>query len=131
MAGYPYYQNPYQVGYANFQPYQGYQTPPVQQQPEFRYYPVNGEEGANNFLVAAGQSVMLMDTANNTFYIKSTDSSGMPLPLRIFDFTERVSAGSAVDMTDYVTHDELKKWAEELKASLTKEGGTSGRKSAS
>ena len=56
MAGYPYYQNPYQVGYANFQPYQGYQAPPVQQQPEFRYYPVNGEEGANNFLVAAGIS---------------------------------------------------------------------------
>lgn len=51
---------------------------------------VRGEEGAKAYLVAPGQSVQLFDTEGSTFYIASTDTSGMPLPLRIFDFTERV-----------------------------------------
>lgn len=48
-----------------------------------------GEEGAKGYLVAPGNSVLLMDSENSTFYIKSTDASGMPQPLRIFDYTER------------------------------------------
>ncbi len=50
---------------------------------------VQGEEGAKAFLVAAGNSVLLLDSENASFYIKSADQSGMPLPLRIFDYTER------------------------------------------
>lgn len=50
---------------------------------------VQGEEGAKAYLVAAGNSVLLMDSEAQVFYIKSTDASGMPMPLRIFDFVER------------------------------------------
>ena len=50
---------------------------------------VQGEEGAKAYLVAAGNSVLLMDSENSVFYIKSTDASGMPQPLRVFDYTER------------------------------------------
>ena len=50
---------------------------------------VQGEEGAKAYMVAAGNSVLLMDSENSVFYIKSTDASGMPQPLRIFDYTER------------------------------------------
>lgn len=50
---------------------------------------VQGEAGAKSYLVAAGNSVLLMDSENSVFYIKSTDPSGMPLPLRIFDYSER------------------------------------------
>lgn len=39
---------------------------------------VQGEEGAKAYMVAAGNSVLLMDSENSTFYIKSTDASGMP-----------------------------------------------------
>lgn len=53
---------------------------------------VQGEEGAKAYMVAAGNSVLLMDSENSTFYIKSTDASGMPQPLRIFDYTERTAA---------------------------------------
>ena len=38
---------------------------------------------------------MLMDSENSTFYIKSTDASGMPMPLRVFDYTERTEAKKA------------------------------------
>ena len=52
---------------------------------------VQGEEGAKAYMVAAGNSVLLMDSENSAFYIKSTDASGMPLPLRVFDYKERTT----------------------------------------
>ena len=54
---------------------------------------VQGEAGAKSFLVAPGQTVMLMDSEATVFYIKSTDQSGMPLPLRVFDYSERGTTG--------------------------------------
>lgn len=52
---------------------------------------VQGEAGAKSWAVAPGKSVMLMDSESNTFYIKSSDASGMPMPLRIFDYKERTT----------------------------------------
>lgn len=52
---------------------------------------VQGEGGAKSFLVAPGQSLILMDSEAEVFYIKSTDASGVPLPLRVFDYKERVT----------------------------------------
>ena len=55
-----------------------------------------------------------MDSENSVFYIKTTDNSGIPLPLRIFDYTERtqqdIASAEAVQVTNsqYVTKDELK-----------------------
>lgn len=61
---------------------------PAQQGPGYNW--VQGYEGAKAYLVAPGQSVLLMDSEGQSFYIKSADASGMPMPLRIFDYTERV-----------------------------------------
>lgn len=60
---------------------------------------VQGEEGAKAYMVAAGNSVLLMDSENSAFYIKSTDASGMPLPLRIFDYKERITAAKMPPQT--------------------------------
>lgn len=60
---------------------------------------VQGEEGAKAYMVAAGNSVLLMDSENSAFYIKSTDASGMPLPLRIFDYKERTTAAKTPPQT--------------------------------
>lgn len=76
---------------------------------------VQGESGAKSYPVSAGQSVLLMDSESNRFFIKSADSSGMPLPLRIFDYTERKEAAKAtesasaatLDVSRFVTHEEL------------------------
>ena len=71
-------------------------------------------------MVAANQSVLLMDSEASTFYIKSSDSSGMPLPLRIFDYTERTGAPQKVpepaqiDTSNFVTHDEFEKFKAEV-----------------
>ena len=140
MAGYNYY-NPYNPPYTGYIPNTAVGSPsytppslPAPQPPNQGIIWVQGEAGAKSYLVGAGQSVLLMDSENPIMYIKSTDASGMPLPLRIFDYSERTQqisepAGvTGVDMTKYVTHDELKKWANDLKTSILK-GDRDGRKS--
>ena len=85
---------------------------------------VSGEAGAKSYLVAPGNTVMLLDAENSVFYLKSADASGMPLPLRIFDYKERTTtaqqafggsvAAETVNLYNYVTRKEL----DELKASI-------------
>lgn len=52
---------------------------------------VQGIEGAKSHSVGPGQSALLMDSESNSFFIKSADTSGMPLPLRVFDYKERTA----------------------------------------
>lgn len=86
---------------------------------------VQGEEGAKAYLTSPGASVMLMDSENNTFYIKSSDQSGMPLPLRIFDYTERTAASKSTfepqAQADFVTREEFNALEDKLNALLAKE----------
>ena len=76
---------------------------------------VQGEAGAKSYPVAPSQSVMLMDSENEVFYIKTVDASGMPLPLRIFDYKERnaqekeIEEVPQIDMSNYITREEFEK----------------------
>lgn len=93
-----------------------------------------GEEGAKAYLTAPGASVMLMDSEKNTFYIKSSDQSGMPLPLRVFDYTERAtnrnpSVAAQVQHDEFVTRKEFEALEEKIN-SLTAKEPPKGRKSA-
>ena len=83
---------------------------------------VQGESAAKAYPVMPGQSVILMDSEATLMYIKSTDQSGMPLPLRIFDYTERNSNGNKASQieskTDCITREEFEKFKEELKTEM-------------
>lgn len=84
---------------------------------------VQGENAAKSYPVAAGQSVLLMDSENSVMYIKSTDQSGMPLPLRIFDYIERVnnpseSVKEQLSDVNYVTKEEFDIFKDEIKSEL-------------
>ena len=80
---------------------------------------VQGEAGAKSFLVAPGCTVMLMDSEGERFYLKSADATGMPLPLRVFEYKERTetaqqTAGGSVAAFDdldnkFVTRDEFER----------------------
>lgn len=123
---------PYVNNYPAYMNPQNYLYPQVPAQPQNVPTPapasqsgivwVQGEAGAKSYLVGAGQSVLLMDSESSSFYIKSTDASGMPLPLRVFDYTERVqtpkvaSASGEINLDKFVTREEF----DELKASLNK-----------
>ncbi len=123
------YNNGFPIGYQqmyptyNYVPQQQLTQPVVQQVTQ----PVNdtgilwvqGEAGAKSWAVAPGKSVMLMDSESNTFYIKSSDQSGMPMPLRIFDYTERTQQSTQpvntiqhepqIDTSQFITREELDK----------------------
>lgn len=82
---------------------------------------VQGEASAKAFPVGAGQSVLLMDSEESVFYIKSTDQSGMPQPLRIYDYKERNSQPRElpVDNADeYVSRKEFDEFREDVKRSI-------------
>lgn len=114
MAVYPYAWNGTPASYpANFN-----YTPPAAVQSSPGIVWVQGIEAAKSYLVGAGQSVLLMDSENNVFYIKSTDQSGMPMPLRVFDYTERQQPSGSAQSVSYVTHDEFQKAIEELRESM-------------
>lgn len=120
------YGNPYGYGYPTYLPQQGYgaqqyapqmggmqqpqQMQPQQQTTQGAPIWVQGEAGAKSYLVAPGQSLLLMDSESEVFYIKSTDQSGVPMPLRIFDYHERTGAArpsqAAQAPGDYVTRAE-------------------------
>lgn len=107
---------------AGYQPYQ--QQMNYQQQSSGIIW-VQGIEAMKSYPVGAGQSVLLMDSESNCFGIKTADASGMPLPLRIFDYNERKAAqervreqqSASVDLSAYVTREELEARIAQLSAS--------------
>lgn len=120
---YPQYQMSYQPPMADqlTQLRQQYQAPmqqPVMQQAQPAQQTggiiwVQGEEGAKAYMVAPGNTVLLMDSDGSSFYLKSADASGMPQPLRVFDYVERQSGANRhtqaamQDMGQFVTRQEF------------------------
>lgn len=86
---------------------------------------VQGEAGAKSYLTAPNSTVLLMDSESDSFYLKSTDASGMPLPLRVFDYKERKSAYSEaqvskdIDISEYVTKSEFEAFRGQIEALLS------------
>ena len=120
MAYNNYFPSSYMPQYYTGTQYQGTQMSSPQQQSGIIW--VQGEAGAKSWAVAPGKSVMLMDSESNTFYIKSSDNSGMPMPLRIFDYTERTQPTQHnttiqhqnIDTSQFVTWDALNKRLNEI-----------------
>ena len=90
---------------------------PIAQQGNNGLIWVQGEAGAKSFIVAPGNTVMLMDSEGERFYLKSADASGMPMPLRIFEYKERTEtpsqtfsgsvAAQNVNFDNFVTREEF------------------------
>lgn len=55
---------------------------------------VQGEAAAKSYLVAPNNTVVLMDSEGDKFYIKSTDMSGMPT-MRTFAYKELLPGGQS------------------------------------
>ena len=129
----PFYQPSYYGTPAQNRQYpQQYQQPATQPQQSGKgLIWVQGEAGAKSYLVAPGNTVMLMDSESERFYIKSADASGMPLPLRVFAYQELTQQGVQApvvaeqpNLNNFITREEF----EQRIASLTaqKEVATNG-----
>ncbi|MBO7625735.1 MAG: hypothetical protein J6S82_10615 [Bacteroidales bacterium] len=117
------YYTPYQSQYYS-QLQQNY-APPVQvQQPQNNQNGIiwiQGEQAAKSYMVAPNATVLLMDSESQRFYLKSSDASGMPLPLRIFEYTETTQNGQnkpaeekAIDLSSYTTKAEFDAFRDEI-----------------
>lgn len=96
---------------------------------------VQGIEGAKSYWVAPGNAVLLMDSESQTFYIKSAGLDGKPNSLEIFDYTQRVensqddtiktkennTAPESIDMSQYVTKDEVRAIIKEMSNTSSEE----------
>lgn len=116
----PYYQTPYAPQ----------QNVPMQAQPQVQAPQnqqssllwVQGEAGAKSYLVAPNTTVMLMDSETQRFYLKSSDASGMPLPLRIFEYSEIMAQNApvtppvaqSIDTSSFATKAELEAFRAEI-----------------
>ena len=123
MAYYQPYQNQYYSqlaqGYAPGQP----QMPAQQNNSSLIW--IQGEQAAKSYLVAPNTTVLLMDSESQRFYLKSSDASGMPLPLRVFEYTETtqnaqkpVSEPAVMDLSSYATKAEFDAFRDEIQGLL-------------
>lgn len=90
MAAYPnMYQpyQPYQDRMAQINQYQPVPQPMTAPTNNQGILWVQGETGAKSYLVAPGSCVLLMDSDDTVFYLKTADQSGMP-SLRTFKYSE-------------------------------------------
>lgn len=95
---------------------------------------VQGENAAKSYPVGAGQSILLMDSENAVMYIKSTDQSGVPLPLRIFDYKERTAKGSEKERNlepkaDFISRNEFESFRNEIRSELKQARNNTVKKS--
>lgn len=127
------YGNYYPTPMGNFSP-QYSQTPMnqmqmnnMQMQPQMQqqsnnagFVWVQGEAAAKAYPVAAGNSVLLMDSEAPVLYMKSTDVSGRPLPMEIYDLVKRENIvasqpkQSQIDLSEYVKMSDLESKVKEL-----------------
>ena len=107
------------------QQYQQMLQPQIQPQPQQSsgLTWVQGIEGAKSHFVSPGQSALLMDSESNSFFIKTADASGMPMPLRVFDYKERTAQQApqqptvaVTDTSGYITREEFEARIAEITA---------------
>lgn len=106
-----------QQGYAQ-QPYAQQPQQPQQSQQGGGFIWVQGEAGAKSYMVAPGNHVLLMDSEQCAFYIKSADAAGMP-SMRAFDYVERAlqrQQAHPAQSAEYVTRAEFNALAARLEA---------------
>ena len=123
MAYNNYFPQYYPSAQPQFVPQQMQNTNNQQQQTNNLIW-VQGENSAKSYPVSANQSVLLMDSENPVMYIKSTDQSGMPLPLRIFDYKERTQERAEHSHTvaepkkEYVSRAEFELFRDEIRTEI-------------
>ena len=71
---------------------------------------VQGEAGAKAYIVAPYQTVLLLDSEEQKFYIKSADFNGVPT-MKTYEYTEVVTE----EKSPYITRDELMAELKKLK----------------
>lgn len=95
-------------------PMQGFQLPMQRPDPTGLNW-VQGEAGAKSWLVNPGATVLLMDSENQRFYLKSADMNGVPA-MRTFEYSEvgTPKPQEAVQTVNFVSVEEFNGFRDEV-----------------
>lgn len=74
---------------------------------------VSNQQAAESYLCAANSIVTLWDASQQRFYEKSTDCTGRPMAMRIFEYKE-VNAMPEAPGTEYVSTKEFAEFKEQV-----------------
>ena len=115
--------NTYSNVYPSYQSPQ-YIYPSTQNNSGIRW--VQGEAAARAQYVEPGSSDIFLDSEDNLFYIKTSDISGIPLPLRTFKYEEiktdsEKRSVATNDASIFITKEEFEERIKQLEESLKKE----------
>lgn len=91
-----------------------FQTQPIRPATNITY--VQGETGAKGYPVTSNYTMLLMDSEQQQFFIKSVDAAGLP-SMRAFKFEEIVEPEP--EKIEYITKEDFDNFKEEIKALLT------------
>lgn len=83
---------------------------------------VQSEEEVNNYPVAAGLTVLLISFSLKKFWLKSTDTSGVPQQPRSFSFNEETPLQNQTG--SFVTRAEFSELSTKLDKLISELGGT-------
>lgn len=81
---------------------------------------VQGENAAKSYPVAPNTAIALWDSEQQTIYIKSVDSNGIP-SLKVLDYIDRDNEIVQSDNTNeinYVTQDQMNDFSEQIKQQM-------------
>lgn len=84
---------------------------------------VSGEDEVKNYPVAAGTTVMLLDFNGSKFWLKTTDTNGLPQPVRTFEFSESTPKAEIQNVT--VSREEFDELSKKMDRLLAELGGSS------
>lgn len=111
----PYSYNPYQSNYNYNMAQMPYHQNSQMNQQDLQLTQVNGLGGAQNYQVPPNSRVVLFDSNQDVFYIKSTDAGGYPT-INAYQFTPIQNQSGVAN--EYVTRNEF----EELKRMVIDNG---------
>lgn len=98
--------------------FSGYGQPmqPVPRQNEILAVPVQGAQAAQNYLVGAGNTVILTDFSSGFIWLKSTDANGLFSSLRTFKVTEVTPQQNSSG--NFIQRDEFEQFQQNMTSQL-------------
>ena len=100
--------------------------PQVQQSCQIQF--VRGDAGAKAYGIPASSSIILMDSSEPVFYMKSTDANGLET-VKAYDFTERETTAPELTSDKYVLKSDFEKLSEQVEKLLKADTSSNAEKS--
>lgn len=100
--------------------------PQVQQSWQIQF--VRGDAGAKAYGIPASSSIILMDSSEPVFYMKSTDANGIET-VKAYDFTERETTAPELTSDKYVLKSDFEKLSEQVEKLLKADTSSNAEKS--